>query len=408
MKTLIKLAWRNIWRNTRRTIILICAMSVGLFGILATRGLVNGWLDQMVQNAVNSYTGHIAVFANGYFENQVVEKNFAVDKTVAAAVDSIPQLENWTERIKVSGLISNAEHSTMIGIVGVDPIKEAKISIVASSIVEGRWLTPDDKYGIVLGARTVERFRTKLGHKVVLMSQQLGDEIGSGAYRIVGIFKTEQQGFDESVAYINLPDAQTLVNLAGKVTDITVLLKRGADVNLAAAALRSKLGTKDLEVLTWKQQQPMVVKMVDLSRQMMVLFYAIFFIAMAFGIVNTLLMAVNERFREIGIMLAIGTRRWQIIAMIGLESFFIAIVSVIVGGAIGTLTVKYFQHNGMNLAAFAEGLDYFGLGHVLYPSLNAMDVFVMSLWTFIIAVLFSLYPAIRACRFRPVDAIHMN
>lgn len=405
MGTLIKLAWRNIWRNKRRTIILICAMSTGLIGILVCEGFINGWLDSMIENATNKGTGHIAIFAKGYFENPAVEKNLAIDADLEKSLDADPRIKQWTPRIKVNGLLSNAEHANMINIIGVAPDREANVSVIADSMVEGRWLKPDDRNVIVIGAKTAERYGTKLGRKVVLISQQDGGDVGSAAFHIVGIFRTDAEAFDKSVVYINLPDARKLVNLIDRITEVNLVLNDLNQVDDVSASLGTKLDTGKLEVLTWKDQQPFTVKMIGMSDAWTGIVYAIYFIAMAFGIVNTLLMAVNERYREIGIMLAIGTRRFQVVVMVALESFFLAVISVIVGNAIGIGLVRYWGATGMDLSSFAEGLAMYGMGRVLYLSIGVDSVIQMSVITFVIAVLFSLYPAIRASRFKPIEAI---
>ena len=405
MGTLAKLAWRNIWRNSRRTIILICAVSAGLIGILFTLAMSNAFIDQMIQNAVNKSIGHIGIFGKGYFENPVVENNLVLADETRIFLEADPRMKGWSPRVKVSGLMNNAEHSTMISIMGVEPQKEAKVSIVPHSMMDGKWLKPGDENAIVISSKTADRFKTKLGRKIILMTQALGGEVGSGAFRIVGIFKTDSQGFDKSVVYINMPDAQKMINLQGKITGVTIMAKEQADVEPLAAAIRQHLSQKTSEVLTWKQMEPLTVQMLEMMDQFMVITYAVFFIAMAFGILNTLLMAVNERYREIGIMLAIGTRRWQIVAIVAMESFFIAVVAMFVGNAISLTAVAYFEQAGINLASFSEGLELYGMGHTIYPRIALESALNMSIWTFIIAIVFSLYPAIRASRFRPVEAL---
>ena len=405
MLTLIKLAWRNIWRNRRRTIILICAMSTGLIGILITIGFMNAWLDSMIQNSLNKESGHIGIFAKGYFENPAVEKNFIVTRKFKQKLSSEPMIEQWTQRININGLVNNAEHSSMVKIMGVDPKREGRVTVIPSKITEGRWLTPDDTNAIIIGKKTAEKFKTKLGRKMILLTQQLGGEVGTAAYRIKGIFESGNESFDESVVYINLTEAKNLVALGDKITEVIVVLADLNQVDATTLSLRNMVDSGTLEVLSWKEQQPLTWKMVQWSDQMMWIWYAIFFIAMAFGIVNTLLMAVNERYREIGIMLAIGTKRWQVVTMIVWESFFLALCSLIVGNLAGIGLVHYFGSAGLDLSGFAAGMEMYGTDRILYPSIGFDSIMTMSTWTFIISLIFSLYPAIRASRFKPIEAI---
>jgi ABC-type lipoprotein release transport system permease subunit len=423
MMTLIKLAWRNIWRNTRRTIILICAMASGLLGIYIGLGFTYGWIDSMIDGAVNKNVGHIAIFAKGYYENPTIDKHFVIDDKIKAEIKAMPGLKSWTPRLKVNGLISNSEHSGMINIVGTDPKAEAKVSIIPSTVGVGRWLKDDDTHGIVIGARLAEKFypqyweepsiskhpdpyKRAIGKKLVMRGQKFNsDEVGAQLFRVVGIFKSGMSGYDESNAYITLQSAQSLVNLEGNVSEANIMLTSLDIVDQEAVQLRKTVDTKTLEVLTWKQQQPMTTQMLQMVDSMIYIFAFIFYTAMAFGIVNTLLMAVNERYREIGIMLAIGTKKWQIVAMVTIESFFLAVVSVIVGNILGISLIKYFEKNGLDLSFWSEGMEMWGIGKIIYPSVTFSAVVIMSITTFVIAVLFSLYPAIRAARFNPIEAI---
>ena len=423
MITLTKMAWRNIWRNKRRTFILVCAMASGLLGIFICEGFVNGWLDSMIDGAVNKNIGHVAVFAKGYYENPAVEKHFVLDDALRKELESLPDKKAWTPRLKVNGLISNSEHSGMINLVGTDPAREARVSIIPSRISEGRWLKNGDPRAIVIGARLAEKFYPQyweepslskhpnpfdrvLGKKLVLRSQQYdSDEVGSELFRVVGVYRSGMSAYDETNAYITLAAAQNLVNLDGRLTEVNIMLQSLDSVDSSAQVLRKDIDPEKLAAMTWKQQQPMTTKMIQMVDSMIIIFYIIFYTAMAFGIVNTLLMAVNERYREIGIMLAIGTKKWQVVVMVVLESFFLAVVSVAFGNALGIGLIKYFERNGLDLSSWAEGMAMYGIGKIIYPSISLDSVITMSITTFVVAVVFSLYPATRAARFKPIEAI---
>jgi len=398
-------------------------MASGLLGIFISEGFVNGWLDSMIEGAINKNVGHIAIFATDYFENPTIEKHFILDGKLAKELDNMAGLKGRTSRLKINGLVSNAEHSGMLNVVGTQTAAESKVSIIPSVIRQGRWLKDDDERGIVIGARLAEKFypqywekpddpknkepyKRVLGKKLVVRSQQYdSQEVGAELFRVVGIFKSGMEGYDESNAYITLASAQSLINLPGKITEVSIIFNKMDQVEPSALAMRSMIDKEKLAAMTWKEQQPMTTKMIQLVDMFTVIFYVIFYIAMAFGIVNTLLMAVNERYREIGIMLAIGTRRWQIVAMVALESFFLALVSLVAGNIIGISCVKYFEKNGLDMSGFSAGLELFGIEKVIYPSITLEAIVSMSITTFLIAVFFSLYPAVRASRFKPIEAI---
>jgi ABC-type lipoprotein release transport system permease subunit len=403
--TLLKLAWRNIWRNKRRTIILLCAMATGLIGIVFCEGFVLGWLDSMIEHATNKTSGQLTIFARGWFQNPGVEKNFALDPSIEAAASGDPRVKAWSPRVRVDGLLNTADRSGMIAILGVDPAREAGVSVVPSAIAEGRWLQSGDENAAVIGAATAKRYNLKLGRKVVLLSQAADGEVGTGAFTVVGLFRTENETFDRSFAYISLPAAQRLVNLPGRATEVSLRLH---DLNAAdevAKTLRAAIQSEPCDVLSWEEQQPLTVKMIGMADVQTGIIYVVFFLAMAFGIVNTLLMAVNERYREIGIMLAIGARRAEIVAMVVLESLFLAVIALLIGNAVGLGLVWHFGRAGLDLSAWSKAMEMYGGAGILYLRVGADAVGRVSLATFAIAIVFSLYPAVRASRFKPIEAI---
>ena len=407
MRTLLTMAWRNLWRNKRRTGILICAMVVGLAGVLVLMGLIEGWLDQMVDASVRSYEGHVKVTAEGYRQNPIVEHHMRSYASLLSELEDDSRVEGWAERVAVQGLLSTAEHSEMVRIIGIDPDQESRVSNVPGAVREGSFFdSPGGAWNpVLIGGRLAEKLGRSVGKKVVLMSQQDGNELGSGAFRIAGVFDTGHGVLDRHTVYILKADAQKLLNLGDRITEAVVMLQDVEDSEAVTQALARKLEDEPVEVTSWRQRLPIISDGIEISRRMMFLYYGIFYVAMAFGIVNTLLMAIGERTHEIGVMVAIGMNRGRLVLLVVLESFLVSLVSAAIGTCVGCAIVTWIGYTGIDLTALADVIEYFGIGRVLYPRLSLPSVAFAALATIGVGLAFSLYPALHASRLIPVEAI---
>jgi ABC-type lipoprotein release transport system permease subunit len=403
MGTLFKLAWRNIWRNTRRTVILVLAIGIGLMGIIVTEAFMNGMENNMVQNIIRSSLGHIQIYAKGFDENPVVERSMSDSPELLTILDNHPGIKNYSRRIQAMGLISNPEHSRGVMIVGVEPSREPHITYIKDSIVDGRYLREEDSGKIIVGKKLADEFDLELESKVVLMAQDLEKDIASGAYRVTGMFRTDSSEFDKATVFITLPDVRKLLSLGKQISKIVIVVNNLKQLDIVAEGLRTKLES-DLTVHTWEEIEPVLVRILELYGQFTYIVYLIVFVAMAFGIINTMLMVIFERVREMGVMMALGIRPIQIVLLVILETICIGIVGLCVGNLLGSFFLVIF-HNGMDLSFLAEGMEYWGMSHIIFPLIGFDDLLIANISTITTAILISIYPAIRAARFRPVEAL---
>jgi ABC-type lipoprotein release transport system permease subunit len=404
---LLKMAWLNIWRNPRRTVLLLCAVVVGVAGVIFCMGFMNGWLDSMIVRAVRTYEGHVKIVGKGFNENPIVENNMAPPVAIEKWLEQDGRVLAWTERVAVQGLISSARHSATVRIVGIDPAREAEVSIVAEKLVDGRFLEEGDRLKVVVGRRLLEKFHSKVGRRLVVLSQQLGGEVGSGAFKIVGVFDTGNGGFDESTVYVMKEEAQSMLDLGDRITEVVAVLQHIDDSEDVAAAVRAQLpgAGDDVEVLTWRDLLPFVVKSMELNDKTMIIFYGIFYLAMAFGILNTLLMSIGERAHEFGVMLAMGMKRRLVFGVILIESCCISAIATAIGTVVGYALVSFYGENGMDLGSFSEAMEFMQMDSVLYLHVTASNLANAAIATFIVAIVFSIYPAVRAARMAPVQAL---
>lgn len=399
------MAWRNVWRNPRRTAVIGLAVVIAVWSMIFLTALMWGMVEGMVRNSIITMTGDMQIHDKGYHDDPVIEHSINDPAPIDAAVQkALPPGGHWAPRIRVNAIISNARHSDGVTLVGIDPVREANVSFIGKAVKQGDYLKADDEYGILVGRALLEKFGAKVGHKVVLMSQDTTKNIASRAFRIVGVFSAEMEATEKQYVYVTLPAAQQMLKLGSAISEVAIMLAQREQDDAVAAELRSTL-PQSLEVMTWKQLQPVTVAYLALFNGFIYLWYLVVFIAMGFGIVNTLLMAVMERIREFGLLKALGLRPRRIIAEVVTESLMLMILGMIVGNILGLACTWAVSDTGIDLSALAAGAEFLGMERILYPVLRVSDVLTANFTVLILGVLVSLYPAAKAARFTPVEAL---
>ena len=407
MSILIKIAWRNIWRNPRRSWVLITAIAIGVFSFLGAVAYIDGFSIQMVDSAINLQGGHIQISGRGYHENPTIRTYVPDVARVERAIAEIDAIR-YAPQATTPGMINSAEQASGVVITGVDPVREQTVSSVAEFIVEGAYLSPEGAAGeVVIGMALAERLNVFLGEKVVLMANDLDNEVSAGAYRIVGLFRTNSSDFDKTHVYLHLNQARDLIGYtAEQASTVTLRLDLGLDLVQTAIRLQTTLDAADLEILTWRERSPLLVMMNEMMDLANVFLVVILFTAIAFTLINSFIMVIFERIREIGIMSANGVRPGQVRLMLYLEAVFIVLLGTAVGGVLAIALISWWSAVGLDLSAFAEGLSSFGAASVIYPYVHWGHILNGFVMIFVMVLLAVLYPAVKASRFEIVDAIN--
>jgi ABC-type lipoprotein release transport system permease subunit len=406
----IILAWRNIWRNPRRTIVMLMAVVIGVWSMIFLGSLMRGMETEMVRNSISSLTGSIQIHHQNYLNDPVVENSMdAIDRLDNALDKSLGGNALWAKRVRVSAVASNARHSFGVTLVGIEPEKEAKISFIGKAVTSGRYLKQGDKNKIVVGRALLEKFNTKINNKLILMSQDTNKEIASKAFRIVGVFTAESEAIEKQLVFVPISQAAGMLQMGGAISEISILLPKldisGKQERLAAEKLRLSIADKGIMVETWQQLLPMIKAYLEMSGFFLYIWYLVVFIAMGFGIVNTTLMAIFERMREFGLMKALGMRPFQIIKGVVTETFFLLVLGISAGMILGFFSVALIAKTGIDLSALSAGAQMWGIPRKLYPEIWAQDVAVAGLVVLALGLLVSLYPAVKAARFLPSQAM---
>ncbi len=400
-----RMAWRNAWRNPRRTGIVITAVAVGIAGTLLTMAFNFGMVFEMVELAIATDLGHVQVHADGWDANPELGVRLEDGGArIVAAFESDPSVRGVARRVRAEGLLASPRASAGVRVIGIEPDRELHVTRIAEAVTTGSYLG-EGRRRVLIGAELARRLEVEVGDKVVLSAQDLEGELAGEALRIVGLFETPSKGLERGTVYLALGEAQGLLGLGRAVSEVVAV----SDERAAVAPLRDRMAAAAprREVRTWDELQPLLVYLVSVFDQTAILVYAAVFIAMAFGIANVLLMTIYERTREIGVMRAIGLSRRRLVAGVVAEAILVTLVGLAAGFALAGLGVWWLQ-DGIDLSAYSDGLDFMGVGSRLRPVVRSSDIVGPTLVALVTAVLASAWPAWRAARLEPADAVRQN
>lgn len=409
MMTFLRISWRNVLRNPRRSMVIVMIIAVGLLGMVFSWAFSEGFLVQMVDTLINSHISHIQIHEKGFNNNPVIRTNIKDHEKIYSLIKNNNNIKYITERIKSQGIINSTEASTGILIIGIDPETEKNVSNIRSFLVEGKFVENDGKKNVFIGKKLAEKLKVGLGDKIVLMGQTVNNEVGGAAYRITGLFRTNSPEFDKSMVFISLKSAENLFEIGENISEFAIIVKEPQLLEKTKKELSDLINTENkYEVLTWKDIMPGMAWSIEISNNYMYVFFIIVLIAISFSIINTLFVVIFERFKELGIMKAIGVKPLHIFFMVLLESLWMALLGIITGTVFSVITLHFSSTVGINLGSFSKGMSMVGLGNILYPTLSELKILECIIWTFVIVTIASLYPAIVASKVKIVEALKFN
>ncbi|MBI3898876.1 MAG: ABC transporter permease [Gammaproteobacteria bacterium] len=400
-----RIALRGIARNPRRTLLTLGALGAGLAAYLFLSALTSGFFLQMRDNATDLITSHLQVERKGFRDEFDAKLTLTQTDELLARVRANPLVAAATPRLQAQTMASSPTKSEPLMVYGVDPLAETMVTTLHRKIVEGTYLSGGRGREIVIGRKLAERLRVRLGEKIVLMAPAADGSLGSAALRIVGIVETGNDMFDRTMAVTNLAIARELLAVPNGMSAIAVRLYDIDAVDGAAATITAGLAEPAQQVVTWKTLLPEVVQMLSLIRMNLRVILIVVFVVVALGVMNTLLMAVLERTREFGLELALGTRPAQIVRTVLYESLGLGALGLGAGIVAGALVVGYFHTAGFDLSAYSVTGRIPGLTSVIYPTILFANVWLPTSALFVTSTVAALYPAWRAARLDPVQAL---
>ncbi len=412
---LLKLAWRNLWRNPRRTFITMAAIALGYAMLMFVACLMAGLRWQMIENGTRLVLSQIQVHAPGYYPNRPIQKTLGGRKgtdvsALLAAITADSRVYAVAPRVYGYGLVNSGHRSSGVELLGVVPDQEPKITVLNTQMVKGSYLSERMPMGVAVGDKLASTIGVQVGSQIVLLTQAADGSMGNDLYTITGIFHTGLDALDRSVVLMSLSSLQKLLSLAPeRIHEIGIRLHDIAEATAVTAALQVRLAKRPpVQVMSWEQLVPELADYVQFNRSITFVLFFIFFLLAVIGIMNTMLMAVFERTREFGMLMALGMRPAQVISLILAEAAALAGVSLVLGGLIGAPLLWYLQVHGLDLGgATGEVVSLAGVvvGHLWYGRQDFSAYYEAALGLAITALVSAFYPAWRAAHFRPTEAI---
>ncbi len=423
LKILIKMALRNLRRNLRRTLLTMSTIAFGLAIVLWLDCILAGRSKSMIEKITSGRTGHIQLHRRDYLQDKFISQSFQLP--VEILKEKLPEKTTFATRLYLPSMVSTGEQSTTIHLIGIDPEKEPQVTKINETLKEGHFLTPESDPScpsrqIIIGKSLAELLKVKVGNKIVLMTQASDNTIGNDLFRITGIFSSGSADLDKSIAYsslncvaklgvltgihevaIKIPDPKFIGEFTQKLSDSF------ANVGAVGAA-----GTAEasLQATTWEDSMPSVSSLLHANEALVSMISRILFVVISLGIVNVLLIGVFERLREFGVMIALGTTPGQLKSVVIFESFFLALGSSIVGTILGTLVILYHMKFGYDISGFwgdkgGAIVDQVQMDFLIFPSLKFISYLKSVSATFMFVIAAALYPAFRASRLKPIEAM---
>jgi len=408
-KIIIKLAWRNIWRNKRRTILTLLTIVVGCAMIILMNALAKGGHDQMIEDAVALNTGHIQIHEKGFWDSQTIDYAFKPNEELISTLEGHEAVAGFSRRVHAGVLVSLEDVSKGAMVEGVEPGRERSVTNLHQKILPGgRFLKDDDSTHVVMGEILAKNLKVKEGDRISIISQGFDGSIAAEYLTIVGIFKSGNPEYDRTLMMIPLSQAMKTFSMMGYINSLVIRLDDPGQMDEVIAACKNVTEEYPypLEVMGWETLMPELVQFIVMDNVGAWIFDFILFMVVAFGILNTIQMSVFERTREFGVMLSIGTQPSQVVAIVLAETMFISLVGILIGSIIGIGGSIYLHFNPIDYSAYAEEIAVWGVNTTIFPAtVTVANVVVTGLITFVLAVLFSIFPARRAARLDPVEAI---
>jgi ABC-type lipoprotein release transport system permease subunit len=404
MKTIIKIAWRNLWRNKLRTTVIIISIILGLWGSLFFMAMINGMNDNRISSAINTYLGHIQIHQKTYLEDPKMDKTIVQPDKVIAIIKQTKNVKAYAPHTIIDAMLTTAKGNQGVKITGVLPGLEKNISNIPTHLYQGTYLTRFKKPAVIIGKALADKLHLKINSKVKISFQNLQGDILSYAFRVEGIYKVNNDMLEKMQVYVKQKDLTKLLGLSQSlIHEIVVKLDRLKDAPKVKKLWQPQMSGNLVQ--TWDEVSPELGYAQEMMATFSYIFMVIILMALSFAIINTMLMAILERKRELGIMVAIGFNKRKLFWMIMLETLFLAAVATPIGMLLSYWTIEYFGRHGMTFLSVAKGLEHYGMSATIYTKLDKSFYMGITILTLTTALLAAIYPAVKALSNNPIEAI---
>lgn len=405
----VRMAWRNIWRNPRRSILTTAAIAFASLLLVFMLSWQFGSYNTMINFAVRIHTGHVQIQTKGYKDKRSMDLVVPRPAAVAHILEKIPGVAAYTFRANAFSLVSSKEQTYGSMVVGIDPLREAKVSTLKKLIRKGSYLAEGDVDQALIGKLLAKNLQVDLGDELVVLGQGRDGSIAATVLRVKGIYSSGQDEFDRSSIQIPIDHFQAIYAMEGAVHEVVAIGKSLQDVPTIKKAVARALEKADskyhLQVLDWMDLMPGLIQGIKMDLISGLIFYLILIVVVAFSIFNTFLMSVFERTREFGVLMAIGTTPARLAKLLLIESTMMTMMGIVIGIVAGSLITWYFQVHGIVISAASDVMGQYGMPDRMFPQLSLQSTTIGPSAVLLITFLTAMYPAFKVRRLHPVEAM---
>lgn len=403
---IISIAWRNIWRNRLRSLVIIIAITLGIFAGVLSTGFMKGMVDQRIESAIENEVSHIQIHHPEYRQEDKLIQYIPQASEKVRELNEISTVRASSQRLSANCMITSAGKGSGINLTGIKPNQEKQVTNIHEQLIKGSYFNdvPKRVIPLVIGQKLADKLNAKIKSRIVIQFADVNGNPVSMGCRVTGIYKTDNSAFDGMHAYVRYSDLQEIMGVPEKAGhEIAVLLHDNDALEKAKSEIAGMYHNK--EVNTWKELSPELSYLNDMMEQYMYIIVIIILLALLFGIVNTMLMAVLERIKELGMLMAIGMNRKRVFSMIMLEAIFLALTGGLTGIVIGYGITELLGQTGVDLSIYATGLEAMGWSTVIYPDIGLDTLAGVTGLVILTGIVSAIYPALKALRLNPAESI---
>jgi ABC-type lipoprotein release transport system permease subunit len=400
MKTLISIAWRNIWRNRLRSIVVVISIVLGLWAGMFIMGMSIGMNNQRMDGAIDSTIAHLQIHHPEFLIDFNKKYTLEDSDQITDQLDHMSEIKAYSKRLIITAMAATVKGNYGVQLMGIDPNSDKRVVDLYNRLVSGTYFEKFKRNPIVIGQKLADQLGVAVASKIVLTFQDQNNNIISKNFRVEGIFRSPNTSYDLSTVFVKREDVERLIGLEGRSHQIIIRCNTLADVDGVKTSVQTSM-----DVETWGEVSPELGYAQETMSAFIYVFMGIILLALAFGIINTMLMAILERKKELGMLISIGMNKRRVFVLIVVETLFLTLIALPFGIGFSYLTNWYFSIYGIDLSVVATGLESMGLAAVIYTYLPLEVYFNVSLMTFVVSMLSGMIPARRALKINPAEAV---